>query len=311
MTATDLLAKLDRKRRDRWSDAVWSINFSHFSRKAWSIFNSLTDRSQHSSRHSTVLDDAITSQLVRNGRYETVDRKSSRLVSQEVSDLWRATTPNPVNISYTFSQKEFTVTFQHLKPGKARGRDSICPELIIHDGAALKSWLCDFLSSCWRQYKITKIWRRALVVAISKPMKPVGDPNSYRSISLFCVPYKILERLINADVEPLIDRLLPKEQGGFGRGKSTVDQFVLLTQNIEYSSKVKKVGAVFVNLTVVYNTFWPRTAWVKLNRLRTGFGQFHLSMHIWDLAPSLNCECGASEQTADHVLIACPYSGTT
>ena len=24
------------------------------------------------------------------------------------------------------------------------------------------------------------------------------------------------------------------------------------------------------------------------------------------LAPSPNCECGASEQTADHVLIACP-----
>ena len=50
----------------------------------------------------------------------------------------------------------------------------------------------------------------------------------------------------------------------------------------------------------------PRVAWVKLNRLRTGVGQFHSSMHKWGLAPSLNCECGASEQTADHVLTACP-----
>ena len=49
----------------------------------------------------------------------------------------------------------------------------------------------------------------------------------------------------------------------------------------------------------------PRAAWVKLNRLRTGVGQFHSSMHKWGLAPSPNCECGASEQTADHVLIAC------
>ena len=31
-----------------------------------------------------------------------------------------------------------------------------------------------------------------------------------------------------------------------------------------------------------------------------------LSMHKWGLAPSPNCECGASEQTADHVLTACP-----
>ena len=50
----------------------------------------------------------------------------------------------------------------------------------------------------------------------------------------------------------------------------------------------------------------PRAAWVKLNRLRTGVGRFHLSMHKWGLAPSPNCECGTSEQTADHVLKACP-----
>ena len=49
-----------------------------------------------------------------------------------------------------------------------------------------------------------------------------------------------------------------------------------------------------------------RTACVKLNGLRTGVGQFYSSMHKWGLAPSPNCECGASKQTADHVLIACP-----
>ena len=42
-----------------------------------------------------------------------------------------------------------------------------------------------------------------------------------------------------------------------------------------------------------------RAAWVKLNGLRTGVGRFHSSMHKWGLAPSLNCECGASEQTAE------------
>ena len=50
----------------------------------------------------------------------------------------------------------------------------------------------------------------------------------------------------------------------------------------------------------------PRAAWVELNRLRTGVGQFPSSMHKWGLAPSPNCECGASEQTADHVLTAFP-----
>ena len=54
----------------------------------------------------------------------------------------------------------------------------------------------------------------------------------------------------------------------------------------------------------------PRAAWVNLNPLRTGVGRFHSSMHKWGLAPSPNCKCGASEQTADHVLTVCPIHRT-
>ena len=248
MAATALLAKLDRKPRDQWSEAVQSIDFSHSSRKAWSILNNLTGRSRHSPRYCPVSANVIASQLVRNGKYEAVDCKSFRLISQEVSDLWRATTPNAVNISDNFSQREFAAALQHLKPGKAPGPNSICPELILYAGAALKSWLHDFLTSCLRRLKIPKIWRRALVVAILKPTNPVGDPMSYRPISLLCVPCKILERLIYAGDKPLIDPLL--------------------TQNIEDSfENKKKAGAVFIDLTAAYDTVWHRGLTCKLLRL--------------------------------------------
>ena len=111
------------------------IDFSHSSQKALSILNNLTGRSQHSPRHCLVSANAVASQLIRNGRYKAVDCKSSQLLSQEISDLWKATTPNPVNISDTFSQREFTAALQHLKQGKALGPNSICSELILHAGA--------------------------------------------------------------------------------------------------------------------------------------------------------------------------------
>ena len=238
--ATALITWLDKKRRDRWSEAVRNIDFSHSRRKAWSTINNLTDRSRHSPSNCTTSANAIAAQLVRNGKYEGVDRESSRLISQEVSDRWRALIPSPVNLSGDFSSGEFAAALQHVKPGKASGPDSICPELIIHAGTALKSWLRCFLSSCLRQLKIPKVWRRALVVAIPKPNKPVEDPNSYRPISLLCVLYKILERLIYARIEPIVEPLLPDEQAGVRHGKSTVCQVVLLTQNIEDSCDAKK-----------------------------------------------------------------------
>ena len=185
-----------------------------------------------------------------------------------MSNLWRATTPDAVNIYDNFSQREFTVALQHLKPSKTPGPDSICSEFILHAGAALKSWLRVFLSSCLCRLKIPKIWRRALVVAMPKPTKPVGYPKSYRSIIQFCVSNKILKRLIYARVEPLIDPLLPKEQAGFRRGKSTVDQVVLLTQNINDTFEVKKkAGAVVIDLKAVYDTVWHRGLTCKLLRL--------------------------------------------
>ena len=52
---------------------------------------------------------------------------------------FESTTPDPVNISGTFLQRELTVALQPLKQGKALGPDSIFPELIIYAGAALKS----------------------------------------------------------------------------------------------------------------------------------------------------------------------------
>ena len=267
LAAAALLAKLDRKQRDRWSEAVRSIDFSHSSQKAWSILNNLTGRSRHSPRHCPVSADAIASQLVRNGKYEAVDRKSSRLVFQEVSDLWRATTPDAVNISDNFSQREFAAALQHFKPGKAPGPDSICSELILHAGAALKSWyVTSFLPVC-AESKFPRSGEERSWSRFQNQQSPWGT-QSYRPISLFCVPYKILERPIHARVKPLIDPMLPKEQAGFRRGKSTVDQVVLLTQNIENSFEAKKkAGAVFVDLTAAYDTVWHRGLTCKLLRL--------------------------------------------
>ena len=105
-------------------------------------------------------------------------------------------------------------------------------------------------------------------MAISKPKKPVEDPKSHRPISLLCVPYKILVRFIHARVELIVDPHLSRKLAGFRRERSTVDQTVLLIQNIEDSFEAKKkAGAAFADLTAAYNTVWHRGLICKLFRL--------------------------------------------
>ena len=103
--ATALLARLDRKRRKRWSEAVQNIDFSHSIRVAWNTLNNLTGWSRQSIYQCPDSSNAIASQLVKNGKYEVANREISRFIMQELSDFWKATSPDAVNISEMFLQK--------------------------------------------------------------------------------------------------------------------------------------------------------------------------------------------------------------
>ena len=169
---------------------------------------------------------------MRNGIFLVRDSESTRHVASEVSEVWRVLTPDSQSLSSHFTVEKLMSALPTPEAWESHW-------LILHVGPKMKSWLCEFLSSCLRNLKTTKIWRRALVVTIPKPNKlagepnkPAGDPKCYRPISLLCTPFKISEHLIYARVGSTNDPLLPREQAGFRHGRSTIDQVTLLTQDI-------------------------------------------------------------------------------
>ena len=83
-------------------------------------------------------------------------------------------------------------------------------------------------------------------------------------------------------------------------------QWTNLTWNIEYSKSMSALGVYIPRVsTRSIGMSLTRTAWAKFNRLRVGVGRFGSSMQKWGLASSAKCECGASEQTANHIILAC------
>ena len=94
-------------------------------------------------------------------------------------------------------------------------------------------WLQTFFNFCLKATKVPKTWKLAKVVAVPKPKKPPDSASSYRPVSLLCVPYKLYKRLIYNRIQPITESALPKEQAGFRPGRSSQDQVVLLTEDIE------------------------------------------------------------------------------
>ena len=123
-------------------------------------------------------------------------------------------------------------------------------------------------------------------------------------------PFKNLERLIYARVEPMIDPLLPQEQAGFRHRRSAVKQVTLLTQDIEDSfSAKKKAGAVFVDLTAAYGTVWHCGLTCKLLRLSPDRHVVHMIMEMVgnrSLPPARGAGYDASRTASHRICPAAP-----
>ena len=262
----DLLKALGEKRKTRWEEEVSNINFTHSSRKAWNTINKLTGRS-NTPKQCPVTANSIASVLVNNGKWQdksTEAKTHSRSVNREIKKQLQSN-PQSSFLSEAFSMEEMDTALKSLKNGKAPGNDNIHTEFLKNLSPEATSWLQSFLSTCLTTSTIPSKWKTAKVTAILKPNKPASDPKSYRPISLLSHIYKLLERLILARINDIVEEKLPTTQAGFRKGKSTTDQVVRLVHDIEAAfQKNHKFGTVFVDLTAAYDTVWHRGLYLKV-----------------------------------------------
>lgn len=93
---------------------------------------------------------------------------------------------------------------------------------------------------------------------ILKPGKCSEDASSYRPISLFPIPSKMLERLILARLMAIIDskQLIPEHQFGFRRKHCTLDQVHRLVDKIQNSFEIGECTAVFLDVSQAFDKVW-------------------------------------------------------
>jgi hypothetical protein len=107
--------------------------------------------------------------------------------------------------------------------------------------------------------KIPKLFKRGKAIKITKPGKDGSDPSNFRPIALLSIVFKILERMILQQIQPLIDAVVPMY---------CTEQVLVLTSHIEACFQRKlKTGVVFIDLTAAYNTVWKDGVMLKFIRI--------------------------------------------
>jgi len=223
----------------------------------------------HSKENKMPIDpNPVTKQIVQNGCYHRRNKAFTRSVLNELRAVRASDCNSNHHRGLPFTKTELETALKATQHRKAPGPDGVPNELLTNCRETLFSWLLSFVNACLANNLIPKMWRRASVVAILKPGMPSSSPESYRPISLLCSSCKLFERLILNRINPIIDPLLPTEQAGFRKNRSTADQVCRLTQSVELAFHDRQVvGSVFLDLKAAYDTVWHKGLNLKLSKL--------------------------------------------
>jgi ribonuclease HI len=102
-------------------------------------------------------------------------------------------------------------------------------------------------------------WKEGIVLPILKPGKDPAIPTSYRPITLLSCLGKLLERLVAARLEYMVDSmsLLSPNQCGFRRRYSTMDVLLRIEKDIRSAQVASEVClVVYIDLQSAFDKVW-------------------------------------------------------
>ncbi|XP_043204749.1 uncharacterized protein LOC122371992 [Amphibalanus amphitrite] len=135
-----------------------------------------------------------------------------------------------------------------------------------------KRHFLDLLNRTWSAADVPASWKVAEIVAIPKKGKPPSELSSYRPISLLSSTSKLAERLVQGRLQHWLETSgkLNRNQAGFRRGHSTMDQIGRITQQTFDAFEQKpphRAVLVLLDFARAYDRVWRAALFCKMARL--------------------------------------------
>ncbi len=168
-----------------------------------------------------------------------------------------------------FTVQEYKIALKQLKRRKAVAMDRIPNEFMIEGGERLGKNLVNMFNEMKRLEWTPQEWAEETLKLLHKG-KEKDNLDNYRGIAITSNIGKVYARLWANRLTTVAEEQnwLGEAQGGFRKGRSTVDQLFILTSMMEKArAKGKKLNMAFIDLKKAYDRVWRKGLWDRLGKL--------------------------------------------
>ena len=155
----------------------------------------------------------------------------------------------------SFPVDHVLTALQNLDGNSAMGPDNLHPQLLKNCATQLAYPLHVIFSRALKEGQLPDDWKTSTVFPIFK--KGVrSDPLNYRPISLTSICCKTFERLLSAHLTTYLEsnQLLSPHQFGFRSSRSTMDQLLLVYDNVsKYMDEGKIVDVILFDFSKAFD----------------------------------------------------------
>ena len=212
-------------------------SISNQSRTTWALIDEISGKRRYNnatkirSTNSTKIN--TTEELMNRWKHYFEDLLNIKInTSQITHTILPANKDLPINTD-SISINEIKEAIQQLKNGKAPGLDHIItPEVLKYGGDWIANKLCDICNEIFEKHITPTQFNTNIIIPIPKK----GDKTlmtNYRGISLMSVAAKTYNRILLNRIREPLDSILRKNQAGFRKGRSCLDQIHILRRLLE------------------------------------------------------------------------------
>ncbi|MEL7079429.1 MAG: reverse transcriptase family protein, partial [Cyanobacteria bacterium J06582_2] len=203
--------------------------------------------------------------------FSTTDPNNAINNPEQFFDISNSNVPSLTDI--VFTPKMIEEEINNLKVNSAPGPDNF-PVILLK---SCKKQLSKPIYMIWRSSldnnDIADIHLHAVIHPVLKPGSPANLPKSYRPISLTSHIIKIMEKILRkAIIKHLTDNnLLPNNQHGFIKGRSTLSQLLAQTETILRTiEEGNDLDSIYLDFSKAFDKVDHTILCTKLKRLGIG-----------------------------------------